>query len=41
MGVENQIDWGLDIFDQSVIANMHERFEENWAAATPYAPGAT
>ncbi|MFN2529105.1 MAG: phosphatidylserine/phosphatidylglycerophosphate/cardiolipin synthase family protein [Candidatus Baltobacteraceae bacterium] len=41
MGIENQIDWGLDIFDRSVIANMHERFEENWAAAKPYAPGAT
>ncbi|MBC5815031.1 MAG: hypothetical protein GIW97_00675 [Candidatus Eremiobacteraeota bacterium] len=38
MGVENQIDWGLDIFDRTILWNMHDRFEENWAAAKPYAP---
>ena len=40
MGVEDQLDWGLRIFDRALVSALEARFERNWEAATPYAPGA-
>lgn len=36
MGIENQLDWGLDIFDTSIISSLRERFNATWDQSVPY-----
>lgn len=38
-GIEEQIDWGIRIYDRPVIAALQSRFATTWNAATPYTPG--